>query len=927
MEVHQPSTITDLQVGDHLCCFYTSEAERRAALLPFLRQGLERGEQVLYIAGETCRESIRRCLEDAGVDVAGCLARGQLAFLSIEETYLEEGIFDPARMLARLRDLDERAHASGYPALRLAVEMDWATTAAPGSERLIEYETAVNQCFAVSHSLELCLYDRRRFGAKVLLEALDTHPLVLAGERVYANPGYGAPTSSPSLGTAKGRLNRRLRSLTAGRPKPSRRIRRERLSSELHSLIFEAMPVGIVLSDLRGTILAANAAVLEMSGYGREEFLALHPEDLCADPAERARLQADLQQTGRIRDREARVKRKDGTVFYALLNMDRVERAGEHLLLTSVRDITERRQAEATWRATFDALHEAIWVVDREQRILLANAASGQMLHCPSEELAGRHCWEVVHGTDRPPPNCPCRAAEKSLQHATTEMGIGERDFLVTADPILDTAGRYSGAVHILSDITERKRQDAELRSAHAELERLLAETRRAHQELGESHRRLEVMHRLGLALAQTTDLEVICRIAHEHVSQLIDCPCFGISLYDPATQTLRAAFMLSDGEVLDTARFPPLSLQGVEPVKGRARAIFTRQPEIVTDMPRAPAPGITVVGPAGGEERMPRSALYMPLLVRGETIGLLEVQSYREEAYGEAEVAILAPMAGAIALAIDNARLIAGLQAERALLERRVAERTAELRSANQELEAFVYSASHDLRAPLRALQGFGAVLESRYGEKLDEQGRHYLDRMVNAARRMETLIDDLLRLSRVSRSALTFRPVDLSALARRIAEELQEREPERQVEWTIAEGLTVRGDEHLLGVALENLLGNAWKFTARREVARIELGRTTIGEYRAAGGVVPDELLASSPPDLPLFFVRDNGAGFDMAYAGNLFAPFQRLHSPEEFPGTGIGLTIVRRIINRHGGTIWAEAKPDQGATFYFTIGGTDG
>ncbi|HEY9634283.1 MAG TPA: PAS domain S-box protein [Coleofasciculaceae cyanobacterium] len=236
--------------------------------------------------------------------------------------------------------------------------------------------------------------------------------------------------------------------------------------------------------------------------------------------------------------------------------------------------------------------------------------------------------------------------------------------------------------------------------------------------------------------------------------------------------------------------------------------------------------------------------------------------------------------------------------------LERRVVERTAELAAANKELEAFSYSVSHDLRAPLRGIDGFSRTLLERYGDKLDEKGKHYLQRIRAGTQRMGELIDDLLKLSRVTRSEMRRTQVDLSTMAQHIAMELQRTQPERQVEWAIAPGLVADGDAQLLRVALENLINNAWKFTSSKVKSRIEFNVILKGDAKLA------------------FFVHDNGAGFDMAYANKLFKAFQRLHSTTEFPGTGIGLATVQRIIHRHGGRVWAEGAVEQGATFYFTL-----
>jgi signal transduction histidine kinase len=259
-----------------------------------------------------------------------------------------------------------------------------------------------------------------------------------------------------------------------------------------------------------------------------------------------------------------------------------------------------------------------------------------------------------------------------------------------------------------------------------------------------------------------------------------------------------------------------------------------------------------------------------------------------------------------------------AHLQEAQASLEQRVEERTRELAlrteelevqrrelaAANKELEAFSYSVSHDLRAPLRAIDGFSQALLTDYGSKLDQDGIHFLERVRAGTQKMSRLIDDMLDLARVTRRNLVHADVDVTAIAEEIAEELQARQPDRQVQFQIAKGLRALGDSHLLNIVLQNLMGNAWKFSAQQKDARIEIGQEPNG-------------------DMPAFYVRDNGAGFDMKYAHNLFGVFQRLHSESEFEGTGVGLATVQRIVHRHGGKIWAEAERGKGAKFSFTLG----
>jgi PAS domain S-box-containing protein len=236
--------------------------------------------------------------------------------------------------------------------------------------------------------------------------------------------------------------------------------------------------------------------------------------------------------------------------------------------------------------------------------------------------------------------------------------------------------------------------------------------------------------------------------------------------------------------------------------------------------------------------------------------------------------------------------------------LEARVRERTAELEASTHELDAFAYSVSHDLRAPLRSLHGFSQALLEDYRDAFDDTGRDYLNRLQKNVRRMGQMIDDLLTLSRATRADLTRRPVDLTAICHDVVGELRGNDPGRAVTADIAPGLRAVGDARLLRLVMQNLLGNAWKFTGKTGDPTIAVGRVR----RDGEG---------------LFFVRDNGAGFDMRYADKLFSAFQRLHSTADFEGTGIGLATVNRIIHRHGGRIFAEAAPGEGATFYFTLG----
>lgn len=451
--------------------------------------------------------------------------------------------------------------------------------------------------------------------------------------------------------------------------------------------------------------------------------------------------------------------------------------------------------------------------------------------------------------------------------------------------------------------------------AAFLQLQQILGdEVQNLQQEINQANfqiHRQKALFRVITRLRQPIDLETIFQATATEVRQLLAADRVGMFRFYPDSGWDDGEFVSED---VDPA-FPSAMMQRVhDHCFGDRFAIQYQQGRIqaVADIYNY---GLSDCHVQILAQFQIRANLVVPLLQGDNLWGLLCIhQCSAPREWQATEIEFAAEIASHLAVALQHAELLADVQAE--VQERQQAEQAVtslnqglqraiiDLQAVNKELEAFSYSVSHDLRAPLRSIDGFSQALLEDYQDQLDDTGKDYLHRIRSATQRMGQLIDDLLNLSRLMRSDVQLETVDLSLLARRIGTELQESHPERQVELIVQAGLTAQGDNRLLQMLLTNLLDNAWKFTSKHNRARIEFG-----------AIIPQT-------GIPVYFVRDDGAGFNMAYTNKLFSPFQRLHRVDEFPGTGIGLAIVQRIVHRHGGRVWAEGLVEQGATFYFTL-----
>lgn len=420
-------------------------------------------------------------------------------------------------------------------------------------------------------------------------------------------------------------------------------------------------------------------------------------------------------------------------------------------------------------------------------------------------------------------------------------------------------------------------------------------EMRRLFQQVQRSANRLQHLRALDQAILAERSLGQIAEAAVIHIGQLMPTVWVGIMLHDADTRTFPILALLDCGATRVPETQAPPGISGAE-LASLARGHVYQ----ITDVAALPEQPEWI---SLDHDRQIRSYFHMPIMAGAELLALLHVGADTPDAFTAEHIEIAREVADQLSVAIQQARLHEQVARHAQELEQRVVARTAELVDANKELEAFSYSVSHDLRAPLRAIDGFSRILLDDYVAALPEEARHYFQLICDNATQMGRLVDDLLAFSRLSRQPLNTRPVDMAALVCQCLEELRSEQAGRQIELKMGKLPDCAGDMALLKQVWFNLIANALKYTRRRERAEIEIGsRVEQGET--------------------IYFITDNGVGFDMRYANKLFGVFQRLHRAEEYEGTGVGLAIVARIVHRHGGRVWAEAAPDHGATFYIAL-----
>lgn len=657
-----------------------------------------------------------------------------------------------------------------------------------------------------------------------------------------------------------------------------------RESEQRYRTLFDNVPIGLYRSTPDGTLLDVNREFVRIFGYpDRESLLKIKAESLYANPEERERWKSLREQRPyEASDFVTRAKKQDGSLIWAR-NKSRMVTGGPgqpNYYEGSIEDITTQKQAEEELQqkteelaSFFNCNLDLLCIADTNGYFYRLNAEWERVLGYPLEELIGRKFLAFVHPDD-------VESTLSALKDLTEQRAVFN---FTNRYRCKDNSYRWlewrsypSGRMIYAAarDITERKEFELAL-SNYAE--------------------RLSTLRQIDHAILSCESREAILQAVMVYIPRLLPFPRMSVIEFDFEKSVFR---ILSTNSFLPT-QFRAWQEHPLEQIDELVQALRTNPACLVTDLSH---PSIKTA--LDGQLRAEGIESYMsiPMRVQGELIGALNFLTTQKAVFTTQHIETAQDVASQLAIAIQQARLNQQVRDYAHQLEKRVAERTAQLEAINQELESFSYSVAHDLRAPLRAVDGFSRILEEEHLDAFDSEALTLFQHVRSATQRMNQLIEDLLSLSRLTRGELHRARVNLSEIAREIIAELRQREPNRNVTFLADAEVFADADARMMRIALENLLSNAWKFTAKTESAQIEFG--------------------AQKTDPTVYYVRDNGAGFDMANSQKLFGAFQRLHAESQFPGTGIGLATAKRIIRRHGGRIWAEAQVEKGATFYFTV-----
>ncbi len=837
--------------GTHFCQFYQTREDLLDALVPFMAAGLQNNEACMWVTSsplmlEEARHALGRALPDFGERCS----RGQIEILPHTEWYLQGGAFDLNRVLNGWIDRLDCALSAGYSGLRVSGNTAWLEKKDWAS--FTEYEEAINGMIGGRRMIALCTYSLDLCGAAEVMDVIRNHEFALIRKE-----GRWELIENAIHQRAKQALSE---------------------SERQYRLLFRNMAEGFALYELLydgegrpsdWRILEVNDAYSEHTGLAREHVLGKRAGEILGQA-----MPQYLPIFARVVATQAPEKFETFATIVGRHQRVTAFPAGGRRFACVFEDTSQHVEAERRMRLLADTAGELLRSDSPQVVVNGLCARVMEYLDCHAffnfmfDEAAGRLRLNAFAGIS------PEQAQEiEWLDLGVAICGCAARDrcrlvaenIAETPDPRTELVKSYGIQAYACHPLMAQDRllgtlsfgtrtrlrfteEELSLMKAVADLVAIAMQRKRTKDELRETGSYLENL------------------LNYANAPIIVWDPGLCITKFNRAFQRLTGY--------------------------GEAEAVGQHLAMLFPDETREES--LSHIGRTAAGERW--ESIEIPIrrkdgLVRTVLWNSANIQSPD----GRTRVSTIA----------QGQDITERKQAEAAVrrLNHALSQRAAELEAANKELEAFAYSVSHDLRTPLRSIDGFSLALLEDYWGSIDEQGRDYLRRVREASQTMGELIDDMLDLSRVTRTEMHWKRVDLTGMAHRIAAALQDGDQKREVEFAISAGLAAYGDPALLRAALENLLGNAWKFTAKRDRSRIEFGG-----LKEHGRQV--------------FFVRDNGVGFDMSYAGRLFEPFQRLHTKKEFPGTGVGLATVKRIVNRHGGRIWADGRAGSGATFYFSL-----
>lgn len=686
----------------------------------------------------------------------------------------------------------------------------------------------------------------------------------------------------------------------------------------------------IFLLDTRGYIASWNAGAERIKGYRAEEIIGKHfsvfytERDIDINKPEYA-LQIAVKE-GRFKDTGWRV-RKDGTHFWA------------NVLITPIydsdcicqgftkitRDLTEQKKSEEKFKGILESAPDAIVIADAKGKIVMINAQTENLFGYQRDEIIGKEVEFLI--PDRFHNIHHHHRQQYSHDPKVRAMGVGLELFGKRKDGKEFPVEISLSPIHVaeeellvfaaVRDITRQKQAESEIKQLNEELDQRIAERtselelslineKKARAEAMRNQQKITFLSKASGILSSSLNYSAtLAELAKTITPSIADWCVF----HEVSSNGKVKPIIIShiDQHKIDLGyelaqKFP----SDPNIPKGLYKVIRTHKPEFYPTIPNK-----FLVAFTKNEQYLRiirnlkiNSLISVPLIIRDKVYGIMTlILEGPERRFDEEDLEMAQEIARRASLAIENGRLYQEAQELNMELEQRVARRTSELEAINKELESFSYSVSHDLRAPLRSIDGFSNLILKKYVDLLDDVGKDYFSRVINASQQMGHLIDDLIKLSRITRTEMNSEITDLSEMAGSIAAELKSSQPERNAAIIIQPDMIASVDRNLMQIALHNLLDNSWKYSRNNEFTKIEFG-TLLEEGQT------------------VYYIRDNGVGFDMKYVDKLFGAFQRLHSTSEFEGTGIGLATVQRIIRRHKGKIWVEGETDKGATFYFTL-----